>query len=250
MWGQKPVSVWGEGWEGLRWEGRESWKASYNYQSGGTGPSVYSPRVLGHTSQLWGSPPPLPTPWIAWKMPFLQPQLLWFLGRSLRVLPQVPMGPCFNLNPSPYPTFVVVQSLRSVRLFVTPWTGLQHAGLLCPSPSPGLCSNSSPTYVAQSIGPWMSLWPMSGPFVNLFGMFQIRAEFIFFLQLRQQQRWFFIHMLHSAIAETRISPDDHRSRAKARRGPFWYEQGGSLKGGPGHQNGLRCSRSIETSSRQ
>ena len=61
---------------------------------------------------------------------------------------------------------------------------------------------------------------MSGPFANLFGMFQIRTEFAFFLQLRQQQRRFLMHVLHSVTAETRTSPDGHRSRAKARRGHF------------------------------
>ena len=37
---------------------------------------------------------------------------------------------------------VIVQSLRHVWLFVTPWT--QHSRLSCPSPSPRVCSNSCP----------------------------------------------------------------------------------------------------------
>ena len=40
---------------------------------------------------------------------------------------------------------VVVQTPSHVQLFATPWTaGLQHARLLCLSPSPGACSNSGP----------------------------------------------------------------------------------------------------------
>ena len=75
-----------------------------------------------------------------------------------------------------------------------------------------------------------------------------------FLQLRQQRRWFTIHMLHSATAENRTSPECHRSRTKDQNvlwfEPFWYEQGGSLKGGLGDQGGHRCFRSFKTNSRQ
>ena len=38
--------------------------------------------------------------------------------------------------------FVVVPSLSCVQLFVTPWTAVPR--LPCPSPSPGVCSNSCP----------------------------------------------------------------------------------------------------------
>ena len=37
---------------------------------------------------------------------------------------------------------VVVQSLRHVQIFVTPW--IAHTRFPCPSPSPGVCSNSCP----------------------------------------------------------------------------------------------------------
>ena len=37
---------------------------------------------------------------------------------------------------------VIVQPLNHVQLFVTPWTASQR--LPCPSPSPGVCSNSCP----------------------------------------------------------------------------------------------------------
>ena len=65
---------------------------------------------------------------------------------------KLPLQGAFSLDIGPHSTlivsqnlvfsFVVVQSLSCVWLFATPW--LQHARLLCPSPSPGACSNSSP----------------------------------------------------------------------------------------------------------
>ena len=58
--------------------------------------------------------------------------------------------------------------------------------------------------------------------------------FFFPLQLRQWKRWFILYKLHLATIEYRTSPECHRSRAK---GLLCYEQGGSLKGGVGDQNG-------------
>ena len=82
-------------------------------------------------------------------------------------------GSLLYFEPIPYPTLVVVQSVSHVRPFVTPRTGLQHARLLCHSPSPGLCSDSCPTYVAQLIGPWMSLWSMDGPVTRVWPIRQL-----------------------------------------------------------------------------
>ena len=36
---------------------------------------------------------------------------------------------------------IVVQLLSHVRLFVAPMDCMQHTRFLCPSPSPGVCSN-------------------------------------------------------------------------------------------------------------
>ena len=58
------------------------------------------------------------------------------------------------------------------------------------------------------------------------------------------------HVTFSATTENRTSPEYHRSMAKDQRGPFWYEQGGSLQGGWGDRNGHECSRFVETTSRQ
>ena len=67
--------------------------------------------------------------------------------------------------------FVVVQSLGHVWLFVTPW--LQYTRPPCPSPSPGVCSNSCPLCqwchpnISSSVVPFSSCLqslPASGSF--------------------------------------------------------------------------------------
>ena len=69
-----------------------------------------------------------------------------------------------------YARFVVVQSLSHVWLF---WPReLQHSRLPCPSPSPGVCSNSCPLSqwchptISSSIIPffWLQSFPASGSF--------------------------------------------------------------------------------------
>jgi len=65
-------------------------------------------------------------------------QLLFFASSMHRL--SGTSGPLYiGLPLSP----VVVQSLSQVWLFATPWT--QHIRLPCPSPSPGVCSNSYPS---------------------------------------------------------------------------------------------------------
>ena len=56
---------------------------------------------------------------------------------------------------------VITQSLRHVRLFVIPW--LPHTRLLCPSLSPGVCSDSC------LLSQWCYL-TISSPFANLFSI--------------------------------------------------------------------------------
>ena len=64
-----------------------------------------------------------------------------------------------------------VQSLSRVPLFVTPWTA--RTRLFCPSPSPGVCSNSCPLIrwccptISSSVVPFSSClpsFPASGSF--------------------------------------------------------------------------------------
>ena len=56
-------------------------------------------------------------------------------------------------------TFVVVQSLSHVRLFVTPWTAAYRASL--PSPTPGVCSNSCPLSRGCHLSTAFSVIPFS-----------------------------------------------------------------------------------------
>ena len=58
-------------------------------------------------------------------------------------------------------TSVVVQSLSQVWLFATPWT--QHIRLPCPSPSPGVCSNSYPSSQGCYLTISSSIVPISCP---------------------------------------------------------------------------------------
>ena len=73
-----------------------------------------------------------------------------------------------------YKFFVVVQSLSWVWLFVT--HGLQHASLLCPSLSPGDCSNLCPLsqwchlIISSSVAPFSC--PQSFPASGSFPMIQ------------------------------------------------------------------------------
>lgn len=43
---------------------------------------------------------------------------------------------------------------------------------------------------------------------------------IFFLQLRQQKRWFIVHVVHAATTQNRTGPESHRSKAKDQRDHF------------------------------
>lgn len=53
--------------------------------------------------------------------------------------------------------------------------------------------------------------------------------------LRQQKRRFIVCVSCSEAAENTTSSECHRSRVKDQKGLFWYEQGGSLRGGHGDQ---------------
>ena len=100
-----------------------------------------------------------------------------------------------NLDKS---TFVIVYLLSSVWLSVTPWT-VKHTRLLCPSLSPGVCSNSCPLS-ADAIQPSHSLSPPSLPALNLSkhqGLFQgvsssHQVAIVLELQLEHQSfQWIF-----------------------------------------------------------
>ena len=68
-------------------------------------------------------------------MLWLAPGSLSSRGRSFWIL----VFTCITCDTSS-PCVTLVQLLGHIQLFVTP--GLQHARLPCPSPSPGVCSNS------------------------------------------------------------------------------------------------------------
>ena len=80
------------------------------------------------------------------------------------------LGPASSLPPITFLSFSSVQSLSCVWLFVTPWT---HARLLCPSPTPGVCSSSSP------LSPWCHLTISSSvvPFSSCLQSFPASGSF-------------------------------------------------------------------------
>ena len=82
-----------------------------------------------------------------------------------------------------------VQSLSRVRFFVTPWT--QHTRLPCPSPTPGVCSNTYPSsrrchwIISSSVVPFSSClqsFPASGSFQWVSSSHQVAKLLAFQLQ--------------------------------------------------------------------
>ena len=104
---------------------------------------------------------------------------------------------------------VVVQSLSCVWFFATPRP--QHARLPCPSPSPGVCSNSYP-FVDDAIQPSHPLSPPS-PTLNLTqhqGLFQWVSSFhqvakVLELHLWHQSfQWMNINLVNQLVNQFRI----------------------------------------------
>ena len=94
-------------------------------------------------------------------------------------------------------TVFVVQLLNQVRLFVTPWT-VWHIRLLCPSPSPWVCSNSCPlSWWCQPSHDLSSPSPPALNFSQHEGLFQLvgashQVAKVLKLQLQYQSfQWIF-----------------------------------------------------------